>query len=158
MKMFAGFDVAMNDSFQMGHIESVGELNSHVQSGFDVQGSSRNSVPQCHAIQKFHHNERLAVLLADLVNGADVGMVQRGSCLRFALKPGEGLRILRNFIGQKFERDKTAKLDVFGFVDDAHSAATELLDDAVMRDGLAYHLANASEYGGENGRELRSRL
>jgi len=38
--------------------------------------------------RKFHGNERLSILHADVVNGADVGMVQGGSGLRLALKSG----------------------------------------------------------------------
>ena len=41
--------------------------------------------------------------------------------------------------GEKLERDKTAQPRVLGFVDDAAPAATELLDDALMQDGLANH-------------------
>ena len=44
-----------------------------------------------------------------------------------------------NIFGQEFERDEATKLGVLGLVDDAHAPAAELLDDAVMRDGLADH-------------------
>jgi hypothetical protein len=38
------------------------------------------------AIEKFHGDESLAILLADVVNGADIGVVQRGGGLSFTLK------------------------------------------------------------------------
>jgi len=38
-------------------------------------------VLQRHAVQKLHGDERLAILLANVVNRADVGMVEGGSCL-----------------------------------------------------------------------------
>ena len=49
---------------------------------------------------------------------------------------------------QRLERDRRAEIselkatefDVFGFVDDSHTAAAELLDDPVVRDGLTDHL------------------
>jgi hypothetical protein len=44
---------------------------------------------------------------------------------------------LRQLVGQEFQRNKTAKLRVLGFVNHAHTATAELLDDAVVRDGLA---------------------
>ena len=96
---------------------------------------------QRHAIEKLHGDEGLPVLLADFVDGADVGMVQGGCGLGFALKTGEGLRILGNFFGQELQRDKAAQLYVLGLVDDTHAAAAEFLDDAVVRDGLADHCA-----------------
>ncbi len=42
-----------------------------------------------------------------------------------------------NVIGQELESDETAKFHVFGFVDHTHTAAAKLLDNAVVRNGLA---------------------
>ncbi len=76
-------------------------------------------------------------VFADVVDGADVGMVERGGGAGFALEAFEGLRIASEIVGEKFERDEAAEAGVFGFVDDAHAAAAEFFDDAVMRDRLA---------------------
>ena len=105
----------------------------------------RDQVLQGHALQIFHGDKRLAVFLANVVNGADVGMVQRGSRLRLALKAAERLGILGHFIGQKFERDKTMQPRVFGFVNHTHAAAAQLLDNAVVRNGLSDHGFSRSE-------------
>ena len=66
-------------------------------------------------------------------------MIQRGSGLGFALETAERLRITRNFVGQEFECDEAMEPLVFGLVDHSHPAATELFNDAVVRDGLANH-------------------
>jgi hypothetical protein len=58
------------------------------------------------AFEEFHGDESLAVLLTDIVDGADVGMVERRGGLGFALKTGEGLRVAGNIFGQKFESDE----------------------------------------------------
>ena len=107
------------------------------EQGLDFQRAAGDAVLQRQAVQKLHGDEGLAVLLADVVNGADVGMVQGGGGLGFALEAGEGLRVAGNFFGQEFQGDEAMQARVFGFVDDAHAAAAELLDDAVVRDGLA---------------------
>ena len=99
------------------------------------QRAPSDPVLKRHAVQKLHGDERLAVLLADVVNRADVGMIQRGSGLRFALKAGERLRVAGNLVGQELERDEAVQARVLGFVNDTHAAAAELLDDAVVRDG-----------------------
>ncbi len=80
-----------------------------------------------------------AVLLADIVNGADIGMVQCGRGLGFALETGQGLRVASNIFGQEFQRDKAVQPSVFSLVDHTHPAATEFFHDAVVRDGLADH-------------------
>ena len=64
-------------------------------------------------------------------------MVERGGGLGFALKTLERLMIARQFVGQKFQRDETVQLGVFGFVDHAHSAAAQLFEHAVMGDGAS---------------------
>jgi hypothetical protein len=48
---------------------------------------------------------------------------------------------LRNVFWEKFESDEAAKLGILGRVDHTHPTATELLNDAVVRDGLPNHLA-----------------
>ena len=47
------------------------------------------------------------------------------------------LSVLRNIVGQELQGDKAMELGVFGLIHHTHTAATELFDDAVMRDGLA---------------------
>jgi hypothetical protein len=66
-------------------------------------------------------------------------MVQSRCRLGFALKAGECLRVTGNLPRQELEGDEAMKPRVLGFVDDAHAAAAEFLDDAVVRDGLADH-------------------
>ncbi len=78
-------------------------------------------------------------MLADFVDGADVGMIQGGSGAGFAAKTFERLRIAGEIVGQKFQRNEAAEFSVFGFVNHAHAAATEFFDDAVVRDGLVEH-------------------
>lgn len=55
------------------------------------------------------------------------------------LEAGESLRVASDIVGKKFERDETVKTSVFGLVHNSHSAATELLEDEVVRNGLADH-------------------
>ena len=57
----------------------------------------------------------------------------------FALKAGECIRVTGNVFGQEFEGDKTIQPCVLSLIDNTHPAAPELLDDPVVRDGLADH-------------------
>jgi hypothetical protein len=47
-------------------------------------------------------------VLADVVDGADIRMIQRGRSLGFTLKAAERLRILRKFLRKEFESDPVA--------------------------------------------------
>jgi hypothetical protein len=66
-------------------------------------------------------------------------MVQRRGCAGLTAEALKGLRVLSEFIWQEFQGDESAKPTIFGFVNDAHSSATQLLDNAVVRNGLADH-------------------
>jgi len=59
------------------------------------------------AIEVIHGDECFRIVLADVVNGANIGMIQCGGCLRFALETRQGLRIFGNFVRQKFESDES---------------------------------------------------
>ncbi len=77
------------------------------------------------------------MLVVDFVDGADVRMIQRRGGLGFTLEAGQGLRIIGNVVREELQGDKAVQLYVLGFVDHAHAAAAEFLDDVVVRDGLA---------------------
>jgi hypothetical protein len=96
-------------------------------------------VLQGEPVQKLHGDEGLLAALADLVDGADIWMVECGCRTSLAPKSFQGLRVQRQFIGQEFQGYQSAKLGVFGLVNHAHAAATQFIDDAVVRDGLADH-------------------
>src|ERR1700677_3519922 len=66
-------------------------------------------------------------------------MVQGGCGLGFTLKSGERLRITGDSFRQEFQCNETMKARVLSLVDHTHPAAAQLLDNAVMRDGLADH-------------------
>ena len=90
-------------------------------------------------LQKLHHDKRFPVLFSGVIDRADIGVIQCRRGLRLALEPGKSLRIACYTLSQKLERDETVETSILSLVDDAHPAATKLLDDTVMRDGLADH-------------------
>src|SRR3984957_5413131 len=94
---------------------------------------------QCHAFQKFHDNECQPVVLVNLMDGANIRVVESRRRLRLALKAAKGLRITGHSVRKKLQRHKSAELDVFGFINDSHASATELLGNAVVRDCLSNH-------------------
>ena len=73
---------------------------------------------------------------ADIVNRADVGVIQRGSGASFAAKALDGLRVLGNIVGQKFQGHAAAQARVLGLVNDAHATAAQFFQHGVVRNGL----------------------
>jgi hypothetical protein len=91
------------------------------------------------AFEQFHDYEELTVVLANVVNGADVGMVQGAGGAGLAAEAFHGLGIASQVFGEEFQGYVATELGIFGLVDYAHSSAAELMEDAIMRDGLAEH-------------------
>ena len=139
-KKIGRLDVAMNDSFGVRGVERVGNFNGE---GEQIAGLNRRSIDtvfQRHAIKKLHRNERLSTLVAgisDIVDRADVGMIEGRCGLGFALKPCERLRIASDILREELQRHKTVKARVLRLIDDTHASATKFFDDAVMGEGLA---------------------
>jgi hypothetical protein len=84
------------------------------------------------AVKELHDEEGASVFFANVVDSADVGMIQRGRRLGFASKPFERLAVLREIFRKELEGNEAAEASVLRLVDHAHAAATELFDDPVM--------------------------
>ena len=100
---------------------------------------SGDPVLQRDPVQKLPRDERLPVLVVNFVNRADVRMIECRGSFGLALKAAECLRVLGYVVGQELESHKTTEFDILGLVHHAHPATAELLDDAVVREGLANH-------------------
>jgi hypothetical protein len=74
-KYVGGLDVAVNNAFAVGVVERICNRNADVQQLVKIQRPPDDQMFQGLAIEKFHGDERLIVVLSDLVNGADIRMI-----------------------------------------------------------------------------------
>jgi len=59
----------------------------------------------------------------DVVNGANVGMIQSRNGYGFAPEPLQGVSVLRQIRRQKLEDDKPLQAHAFSFINHVHTAA-----------------------------------
>src|SRR2546422_6148810 len=83
------------------------------------------------ALDEFRGDELMRIYLADLVNGQDVGMVQRGSGASFLLETAHALSIASEECRQHFQRHFTEQMLVLGQIDLAHSSRAKLFENLV---------------------------
>ena len=83
-----------------------------------------------------HSDEAPAFRHADLINGGDVRMIERGGGLCFVLEAPHPVGIGGQIYRQELERDLAAKPRVSSRVDLTHSASAQQRDNLVVTDGL----------------------
>ena len=123
----------MNNSIAMCSVQRVGHLDGYIQHPVQLHRLAHDGVLQRLPVQEFHGDKRLAVLLADVVDGANVRMVQGGCSLGLTFESCQRRGIKRNVFWKKLQRDKTAEAIVLRFVDHTHSPAANPFDNAVVR-------------------------
>src|SRR5580700_6931088 len=98
----------MNDAASVGRVEGIGNLDAQGQDGLQVHGTAADQVLERGAVEELHDEEGAALFFADVVDGADVGMIQGGGGFGFAAKTLECLAVLREIVGKELEGDKAA--------------------------------------------------
>src|SRR4051812_35018142 len=132
-------NVAMDNVLGVRRLERVCNFNRQTQKQSKFNRTEGDAVLQRRPFQKLHRDERLIVVLSNFVNRADVGMVQRGSCSGFTPEAFERLYVVREFVRKKLQGYEASELGVFGFVNDSHPTAAQLVHNAIVRNGLADH-------------------
>ena len=129
----------MHDALRMCSVQSIGHLHSQIEDFLDIQRLAPNQVLERLSLQQLHGDEGPAVSFVDLVDCADVWMIQRRCSKGFPLEAFASGRIPGQLFRQKLQGHMAAQLEVFRFVDHTHAAATKLFQDAVVGDGLPDH-------------------
>ena len=132
-----GLDVTVDDAFRMSSVESVSDLYSRVEKQIQVERAAGDAFAERLAFQKLHGDESAAFVFADVVDGANVGMVEGGGGASFTLETLEGLTVVGESVGKEFQSDMAAEAEVFRFVDLTHAAGAEFAKNAIVRDGFA---------------------
>ena len=125
-------DVPMDDPLRVRGLERVGDLDGEVKQFVRLERLARNAMLQGLSLQQLHRDEGLAFVLVDVVNRADVGMVERGRRLRFPLESFQSLPVPGEFCRQKLQGHSALQLAVLGLVHYPHAPAAQLLQDAVV--------------------------
>src|ERR1700687_2480142 len=97
-------------------------------------------MPECLPLQQFHGDEVSSIGFVNLVDSADVRMVQRGRSFGFPLETAEGLCVVGQFVGKELQGNMATELEVFRLIHNAHAPATDLAVDAVMGNRLTHGL------------------
>src|SRR5712692_7033515 len=79
-------DIPVDNSLGMRGIQRIGNLDSQVEHLIDLEWPPGDEVLERLPLEQLHDDEVVSLVLADLVDGADVGMVQGRGGSGFALE------------------------------------------------------------------------
>ena len=91
----------MDYAFSMRDLQAIEDLDRDVDQAVQFQWCTEDHVLDCHSVKELHGNEGAAVELPDVVNSADVGMVQSRSGSRLALEALARLKMVAEVVGQE---------------------------------------------------------
>ena len=93
-KQVCGLDVAVDYAFCVCCVQRVRNLDGEGQNQLGFHRSPSDAVFQRQPVQKLHGDEGLPIVLADLVDGANVGMVEGGRSTSLPPKAFQSLRVM----------------------------------------------------------------
>src|SRR6266545_5306753 len=131
----------MDNSLGMRGREGVGDLNRDIENRIGIQSLAMNHLLQAFALQFLHDDEGMPVVVVDIVNGADIRMVELGRSPRFAFETFQRLGVTYQIFGNELKRYTPSEAYVLRLVHNAHATASEFSQDAIVGDRLADHCA-----------------
>src|SRR5208282_2168730 len=143
-----GLDVPMDDTLRVSRIECVGDLDAHIKHRLDLHRLASNPVPERLPLQQFHCDEGSPICLVNLVDRANVRVIQRGRSLGFPLEAAESLCIVGEVIGKELQCDVATEFQVFRFVHHTHAPTADPAEDAVMGNRLPHGLRRRGHWLG----------
>src|SRR5262249_21254037 len=133
-------DIAVDHAAPVGLGECVGDLQSQVQ---ESGRFLRPAPPQAFALDVLHGDVVLPVGLANVVDGSDVGMIERGSEARFLKESRQALGIGGPLRREHLQGDHAAQASIFGAIDGAHPAFADLIENAIVAEDVPRHVYDA---------------
>jgi hypothetical protein len=132
-----GLQVAVHDALLVRGGQPLGDLPSVLDRLLRGQRSGGHELPQRLPLEELGDRVVAAPGLAELEDGQDVRVGERGHRLRLPLEPGERIGLGEKPRGQDLDRDVAVELLVTRPKHLAHAASPEGRDDPVGAEGCA---------------------
>jgi hypothetical protein len=135
-----GLEVAVHDPARVQRLQGREDAEADGQGLGDAQRPALEALGERLPLQQLHGDEHLPAVLADLVDLADVRVVDRGRGPGLAPEPGPRRLVARE--RHRLHGDRAPEHLVVREVDDPHPALAELAGDGVVRDAAGVPLAS----------------
>ena len=132
-------DVAVHHALGMRRIQRIRRLDRQIQQFVQLERCAVDPFLDSLAFQMFHHQEWPALVTVDVVEGADVRMIQGGDRACLALKAFHCRPVCGHGLRKELHRYRAPQARILSLINDAHAAATQHREDPVVRNRLTDH-------------------
>ncbi len=127
----ARLQVAVQDAMAMGLGQRVGDVDGVAQGLREGKRARREPLREALALQVLHDQEVDAILLANVIEGADVGVIQGRDGAGLALEALAGLGVIGGLRGENLDGHGAVQAGVPGPVHFPHATRPQRGDDGV---------------------------
>jgi len=121
----ARLEITVNDPTSMGGGQCVGNVNRERKRAPEWHWPAVDTGGQRLAFQVLHDQEVHAVVVADVIQRADVRVVESGDRVRFALEACAQLRVCRQGPQQQFDRNGAVETCISRTIHLTHAARSD---------------------------------
>jgi hypothetical protein len=115
----------VDDAVAMSHGKRVSEQLAVPEYLFERQRTPSDAIGERFAVYQLHHEIVGALIAADVVKGANAGVIQRRDRPRFAFEADSALGIGRGVRRQDFDGDRAIEAGIACAIYLAHAAGAE---------------------------------
>ena len=134
----------MKDAQRVRRLQTVGDLDAHREHELQARRPARDQLIERLPGHVLHDDVAFVAAFAHFIDGADVGVLDRGGQARLAQHGGAHLLGRQQPGAQDLEHHGALQQRVVGQVNHAAAAGAQPADDLVMFDRLAFHSAALS--------------
>ena len=121
----AGLEIAMDDAVAMSALEAVANFSADTSELLERKRAFFQTIGESFTLEIFHDDVANAVLFADVVELADVGMIQGRDGAGFAFEACVRFGFFGEMFGENLDGDGAVEAGVARAVDFAHAACAE---------------------------------
>jgi hypothetical protein len=136
---------AVRHAFAVGLVQGVRHLDGVLEHLLQRERTFRQPLGQRFALQVLHHQEIDSVLMSDVVEDADVRMIQSGDRPRFAVEALAHVGPTGKVCGQHLDGYDAVEPRVAGLIHLSHAPGADERDDFVGAESVSYSECHVSE-------------
>ncbi len=127
-----GLDVAVDHALLVGLLEARRDLERDFDRLVYLERPRGERFLEAPSLDERHRDERRALGLSDLMDGADIRVVESRRGAGLLDETGFRFRVALELGGKELQGDDAAEARILGLVDHAHAALADLVEDFVM--------------------------